>query len=368
MLNSHEIKKYSRHLLLNEIGEAGQIKLKQSKVLVIGAGGLGCPVLQYLAVAGVGTIGIVDFDTIDESNLQRQVLYTEEDIGKLKAKVACDRLQKQNSLITVLPYCEKLSAENVERLFTPYEIIVDCTDNFSSRYLINDACVVMNMSMVYGSIHRFQGQVSVFNFTGGNKKSPTYRCLFPEPPSKGTIPNCSEVGVLGMLPGIIGLMQATEVIKMIAGVGEVLSGKLLCFDALTMHSSIIEIERNPMVEIITPVSMKELRNMYYTFDCELNSVNEISVAELRELLLHQNQIQFLDVRNHDEVPIIEELKGLKIPLAEIENHIDKISRTDQVIVYCKSGKRSAAAIKILSSKFQFANLCNLKDGADAWLR
>lgn len=369
MLNEQEIKKYNRHILLSEIGETGQLKLKQSKVLVIGAGGLGCPVLQYLCAAGVGTLGIVDFDTIDESNLQRQILFNENDIGKLKVKVAAEKLQLQNSYITLLTYCEHLCAENVEAIFKNFEIIVDCTDNFSSRYLINDACIILNKPMVYGSIHRFQGQVSVFNYTMGSNKSATYRCVFPQAPVDGTVANCSEIGVLGVMPGIVGLMQATEVIKMITGLGTVLANKLLCFDALTMQSSIIEIERNPLVEKITLSTFKELKSTDYNFDCDNNDgINEITAEQLSEILLSENDLQFIDVRNINELPLLKEFTGIKIPLSEIENNNDKISRHHKVVVYCKSGKRSAAAIAILKSKFQFTNLYNLKGGTDEWLR
>lgn len=369
MLNKQDITRYNRHLLLSEIGEKGQWKLKQGKVLVVGAGGLGCPVLLYLTAAGVGTIGIIDFDTVEESNLQRQVLFGEEDIGKLKADVAAKKLRKQNSLITVVAYCQKLSVENVEEIFTQYDIIVDCTDNFSSRYLINDACVLLHKPMVYGSIHRFQGQVSVFNLGKNRSSSPTYRCLFPQPPLQASIPSCSEIGVLGVLPGIIGTIQATEVIKMVTGIGKLLSGRLLIIDALSMASSIIEIERNPLTEKNSPSSMEELKNTDYNFDCDATIPgNEMTVEELQEYVHGKKEIQLLDVRNKDELPLIEELYGLKFPLSEIENNIDKISRNKKVIVYCKTGKRSAMAIELLQNKFHFTNLYSLKGGIDEWMR
>lgn len=368
MLTEQDKKKYSRHLLLDEIGVQGQLKLKQGKVLVVGAGGLGCPVLQYLTAVGVGTIGIVDFDFIEESNLQRQVLYNEKDIGKSKAIVAADILRKQNSLIQIVPHNEKLSIENVESLFNQYNIIVDCTDNFGTRYLINDACVLFNKPMVYASIHKFQGQVSVFNFKNSSLNPPTYRCVFPHPPIMGTVPSCAEVGVLGVLPGIIGLMQATEVIKMITGIGSVLSGKLLFFDALTMQSTLIEIERNPEVEKITPSSSNELSSYDYTFDCvPLKSIKEITSNDLQLLIDSKTDIQIIDVRNENELPFIDEYNDLKIPLFDIENKAQLISRSKKVILFCKSGTRSAAAIQILKNKFQFNNLLNLKGGTDEWL-
>jgi len=371
MLNEKELNKYNRHILLKEFGEAGQLKLKQSKVLVIGAGGLGCPVLQYLTAAGVGNIGIVDFDTVAESNLQRQVLYCEDDIGKSKIIVAADKLHKQNSLINIIPYNIKLNTFNAEKLFNEYQIIVDCTDNFSSRYLINDLCAILGKPMVYGSVHKFQGQVSVFNFKIRDKKPTTYRCLFPNPPESANLMSCSEIGVLGVLPGIIGIMQATEVIKIITCIGEVLSGKLLCFDALTMQTTMIEIERSSDVENITPSTLEEFINKNYDLENNCSSsfkLKEITAGELHELLTDKNNIQLLDVRYLNEPPFIDELTDLQIPLHEIENNHFKISRDKEVIVYCKKGIRSAVAIEILTNKFQFTNLINLKGGVDEWIR
>ena len=219
-LSPEENIQYSRHLILNEIGEIGQKKLKASKVLVIGAGGLGCPILQYLTAAGVGTIGIVDFDTVDKTNLQRQILYTHKDIGAFKAEVAANRLAELNPFVNFKIYVEKLTNKNASNLFSSYDIVVDGSDNFPTRYLINDAAVLANKPVVFGSIYKFEGQVTVFNYQNG----PTYRCLFPNPPQPSTVPNCSEIGVLGVLPGIIGSIQANEVIKIICEIGQVLSG------------------------------------------------------------------------------------------------------------------------------------------------
>ncbi|MDP1744961.1 MAG: HesA/MoeB/ThiF family protein, partial [Bacteroidota bacterium] len=220
MLNKEEIARYSRHLLLPEIGMAGQEKIKSAKILVIGAGGLGCPALQYLTAMGIGEIGIVDFDKVEESNLQRQILYSIEDIGKLKTEAAVSKLSKQNPFVKFNSYSVRLENKNAIELFSKYDLIIDGTDNFATRYLVNDACIILNKPLIYGSIYKFEGQVSVLNYTDSSGQSgPTYRCLFPTPPLSGSIPNCSEIGVLGVLPGIIGTLQATEAIKIISGIG-----------------------------------------------------------------------------------------------------------------------------------------------------
>ena len=234
-LTLKEIERYQRHLSLPSFGKEAQLKLKAARVLVIGAGGLGCPALQYLAAAGVGKLGVMDFDLVDASNLQRQILFTEGDVGKPKASVAADRLRAMNSNIDVVDIAERLSEENALQIFQDYDLIVDGSDNFVTRYLVNDACVMTKKPLIYGAIYTFQGQVSVFNFQGG----PTYRCLFPDPPDPKDAPNCSEIGVIGILPGLIGTLQASEAIKVITGVGEPLSGSLLLWDVLTMKQQTI---------------------------------------------------------------------------------------------------------------------------------
>ena len=241
MLSKAEIKRYARHLILPEIGEEGQLKLKQAKILVIGTGGLGCPVLHYLCAAGAGTIGIIDGDKVEESNLQRQILFSSCDVGKQKADVAKEKLSGQNPLIKITAYCQLLTANNALEVITEYDIVIDGSDNFATRYLVNDACVILNKILVFGSIFKFEGQVSVFNYQNG----PTYRCLYPEPPSHGEIPNCAEAGVLGVLPGICGTLMANEVIKIITGTGKVLSGELLAFDALNMQFNFFKVVLNP---------------------------------------------------------------------------------------------------------------------------
>lgn len=268
MLSKTELIRYQRQLQLKEIGSSGQQKLKQAKVLVIGAGGLGCAVLQYLAAAGVGHIGIVDFDTVNASNLQRQVLYTTEDIGQLKVNCAIRQLSKQNEFIELQGFPLELNNQNAIDIFSTYDIIVDGTDNYSTRYMVNDACILLNKPLIYGAVYRFEGQISVFNYTSNtNEKGPTYRCLFPEPPATDAFLNCTETGVLGVLPGIIGIMQANEVIKTITGIGEVLSGKLMIVNTLSMQTEIISFDRNKDAIAAAPVSQEQFQNYDYKLFC-----------------------------------------------------------------------------------------------------
>ncbi len=357
MLSDKEKYRYSRHLLLDKVGEVGQEKLKAAKVLVIGAGGLGCPVLQYLTAVGVGTIGIIDFDTVDETNLQRQVLFTKEDIGKNKALIAATRLNQLNEFVNFDIYAEKLTNSNALGLFKEYDIVVDGTDNFSTRYLVNDACVLTDKPLVYGAIYKFEGQVSVLNYQGG----PTYRCLFPEPPEAGSVPNCSEIGVIGVLPGLIGTQQANEVIKLILGIGEPLSGKLAIFDALKSNQFTVEIKRNE--EQIEIVKQLDFENHDYDYFCGINkeeAMNQISAAELKNLLAKED-IQVIDVREPHETPKFEELNAVNIPLQTIPNNMDKIAKDRKVVVHCQHGIRSMNAINYLEQQ-GFENLYNLTGG------
>lgn len=368
MLTQSELLRYSRHLLLPEIGKSGQEKLKNAKVLVIGAGGLGCPVLMYLTAAGIGKIGIVDFDKVDESNLQRQVLYDVEDIGTPKAGVAKEKLSKQNPLIEIVSIPERLTVKNALQLFSGYDVIVDGTDNFSTRYLVNDACVLSGKILVSGSIFKFQGQVSVFNFRNG----PTYRCLFPTPPAAGSVPSCSEIGVLGVLPGIIGTLMANEAIKITTGIGKILSGQVLLVDSLFLNFQKIQVQRNEESSRIAPKNAEEFARSDYDLFCgtqnAASSVREISTHELAELLSSREDIQLLDVREIQEQPVVPELKDINIPLGDIEKKKDIISRDKKVIVFCRSGTRSRKAIDILSVNHGFSNLFNLKGGVVDWER
>ena len=366
MLTEKEISRYSRHLLLPEIGKEGQEKLKNSSVLVIGAGGLGCPVLSYLTAAGIGKIGILDFDIVDESNLQRQVLYGINDIGKSKSEIAKQKLAGQNPLIEIESFNSKLSTQNALEIFSKYNIIVDGTDNFATRYMINDACVLLGKSLVSGSIYKFQGQVSVFNLQNTPVAGPTYRCLFPSPPPAKSAPSCSEIGVMGVLPGIIGTFMANEVIKIITAIGEILSGKVLLVDALSMVFHKITLERNPLAIQSAPQNAEEFRKMNYDYFCGTQGNNipirDILPSELLSLLSSKENIQVIDVREPNEQPEITEFNHLKIPLGEIEKHVGSIDKEHRVIVICRSGIRSRKAIELLSGKYGFQNLYNLKGG------
>ncbi len=348
--------RYSRHISLKEIGNIGQNKIHASKVLVIGAGGLGCPVLQYLAAAGVGTIGIVDFDTVDVSNLQRQILCGASSIGKNKAEVAKEVLLHLNPTINIKAYPQKLTPENIVDLFTTYDIVVDATDNFASRYLINDAAIVLEKPLVYGAIYKFEGQLTVFNYKNG----PSYRCLFPIPPQKGMMPNCSEVGVLGVLPGIIGTMQANEVLKIILGIGQSLSGKLYCFNALTNESTTIGIARNP-----EEINTIKARGYYFdvidaSFFCA-SSVPEIEIENT-----YGEDIQYIDVREAHEKPRIA-LEGLlEIPLGDLENQLEIISKDKKTIIFCQSGVRSRQAV--LKLQPTISDCYSLKGGVSAFAK
>lgn len=344
-LTKQEQEIYARHISLDEIGEEGQKKLKAAKVLVVGAGGLGCPTLQYLTAAGVGTIGIIDPDVIAISNLQRQVLYTYEDIGKPKAQIAACRLKKNNPNIQFSQYIEPLTSTNALSLFGDYDIIVDGSDNFATRYLVNDAAVLTCKPVVFGSIFKFTGQVSVYNFESG----PTYRCLYPNPPKVDNIPNCSEIGVLGMLPAVIGSLQANEVIKLICGIGELLTGKLLLFDALKTSFSCIKYRATEERHI------QELKNQY-DINCEV-LVKEITLQELNE---NKDQYNLLDVRTLKERNN-HHIGGLHIPIDKIEARFHEIPTERDVVVYCQSGKRSVLAINRLE-KLLNIELLNLKGG------
>ncbi len=349
MFTVEELKQYNRHLILDKIGEEGQLKLKRSKVLVIGAGGLGCPILQYLTAAGVGTIGIIDHDVVDQSNLQRQILYTFDDIGKSKAETAKNRLSRLNPFIEFNVYKERLTKKNALSLFEMYDVIVDGSDNFATRYLTNDATVLTDKPLVYGAIFKFEGQVSVFNFKG----SATYRCLYPTPPKPEESPNCSEIGVIGVLPGIIGSLQANETIKIICGVGEVLANKLLMFDTLSMRQMALKFERTKNAEV-------DKLEEDYEFFCGIKPIGkEISLTDLES---HKEKYNLLDVREHWEREE-KHIGGQHIPLGELTNRYQEVISEKPLVVYCKSGMRSKAAITLLKKKLSNdITLVNLKGG------
>ena len=362
-LTDKEKNRYNRHLILDKVGEAGQLKLKQAKVLVVGAGGLGCPVLQYLAAAGVGTIGIIDNDKVDESNLQRQVLYNTEDIGQLKAEVAAKKLAIQNPLININSIVERLTAKNAINIFQEYDIIVDGTDNFATRYLINDASVITEKPLVFGSIYKFEGQVAVFNY----KNSPSYRCLFSEAPTPGTVLNCSEIGVLGVLPGLIGMYQANEVVKIILEIGNILNGQVMLLNTLDNSRHIIKVVRNE--EEIAKV--KERANSFDSFDYDYfcnasNNENnkEISSTDFSEAI--KDGILILDVREEYEEPKIEGTNVICIPMAEVTSKVAQLDKQNKMIVCCQNGNRSKAVIEQLEKEYGFTNLVGLKGGISTW--
>jgi molybdopterin/thiamine biosynthesis adenylyltransferase/rhodanese-related sulfurtransferase len=350
--------RYSRHIALEEVGESGEQKLLNAKVLMIGAGGLGCPALQYLVAAGVGTIGIMDGDTIEESNLQRQVLFTTLDVGRLKVEVAEERLNALNSDVSITVYPENLNAENALAIVADYDLAIDGTDNFATRYLVNDACVKLGKPFVYGAIHKFEGQVSVFNFNGG----PTYRCLFPDEPSQSQIPNCSEAGVLGVLPGVIGTLQATEVIKAILGIGEPLSGKLKLINLLTNSDQIISFSRDE-----EQVSKAMEINLAHSYKEKPSAIPEsILPTELTDWLADNPAINILDVREAHEVPKLNHPSVISIPLGQIPHRAAEIPTGQPLVVICQHGLRSQHAIEFLK-QHNFPNqLINLEGGMAAF--
>ncbi len=365
--SNDELARYSRHLIIPEFNIKGQRKLKAAKVLVVGTGGLGAPLLQYLTAAGVGTIGVLDFDVVDVSNLQRQVLFTVADVGKPKVQAAVERLQAQNPYVHFVQHNVRLSSENALGIIAQYDLVADGTDNFPTRYLVNDACVLLGKPNVYASIFRFEGQASVFNFRDQTGElGPNYRDLFPEPPPVGLVPSCAEGGVIGVLPGILGSIQANEVIKVIAGVGETLSGRLFLLDAASFETRTLKVSIDP-ANPLTGSNPTQTTLIDYDQFCNVPStengakVQEITPEELAWLRNRKVDFQLIDVREPHEYAI-SNLGGELIPLGTIAENADRIALDKQVVIHCKGGKRSAEAIQILESRFGFHNLYNLKGG------
>lgn len=366
-LSGEELSRYGRHLTLGEVGVEGQEKLKAARVLLIGTGGLGSPLGLYLAAAGVGTLGIVDFDLVDESNLQRQVMHGTKDVGRAKIASAYDRLSDINPHIDIKTYETALSSENALELMEDYHVIVDGTDNFATRYLVNDACVLLGKPNVYGSIFRFEGQVSIFYPKGGG---PCYRCLHPEPPPPGMVPSCAEAGVLGVLPGVVGTLQATEVIKHILGKGLSLVGRLLLFDALSMKFRELKIHRDPACALCGPdATIKKL--MDYQEFCGLNTVppqhDEVTPTEFIAEWQSGRRPVLLDVRNPFEWDIanLSEYSAKLIPLSDLPDSLDELDRTKEIVVHCKSGSRSIKAQELLC-QFGFKTVRVLSGGILRW--
>ena len=367
-LSKEEVLRYSRHLIMPEVGMDGQLKLRRARVLLIGTGGLGAPLGLYLAAAGVGHLGLVDFDVVDFTNLQRQVTFSTSDVGKPKIAAAKARLSGINPSIEIETFETRLTSANALELFRDFDIIVDGTDNFPTRYLVNDACVLLGKPNVYGSIFRFEGQATVFGYPGG----PCYRCLYPEPPPPGLVPSCAEGGVLGVLPGIVGAIQAMETIKLILGSGEPLVGRLLLFDALGMRFRELRLRKNPACPLCG-----EHRTITGLIDYEefcgirgeeaapvTNGIPEITAREMKARLDRGDNLFILDVREPHEFQICN-LQGHLIPLGQLPQRVKELDSSREIVVHCRSGKRSAEAIMFLQQA-GFRKLWNLKGGVLAW--
>jgi molybdopterin/thiamine biosynthesis adenylyltransferase/rhodanese-related sulfurtransferase len=368
-LSKEEIMRYSRHLIMPEVGMEGQLKLKQAKVLCIGTGGLGAPLGLYLAAAGVGRIGLVDFDKVDLTNLQRQILFDTKDIGRPKIEAATNRLRDLNPDIQIDTFETRLTSENALDILKDYDIVVDGTDNFPTRYLVNDACVILGKPNVYGSIFRFEGQITIFAYAGG----PCYRCLYPEPPPPGLVPSCAEGGVLGVLPGIVGAIQAAETLKLIIGKGESLVGRLLLFDALAMRFRELKLRKNPectvcgehptITKLIDYEEFCGIRGEESASPAQA-TVPEISPRELKARLDRGDDLFVLDVREPHEYQICN-LGGHLIPLGELSRRVNELDSSREIVAHCRSGKRSAEAVEFLRSA-GFRKVLNLKGGILAW--
>jgi molybdopterin/thiamine biosynthesis adenylyltransferase/rhodanese-related sulfurtransferase len=366
-LSNDEILRYSRHLIMPEVGMEGQLKLKAARVLCIGAGGLGSPLALYLGAAGVGTLGLVDFDVVDYTNLQRQIIHTTADVGRKKLDSAADKLKAINPLINLRSFDTRLSSDNALDLFRDFDIIADGTDNFPTRYLVNDACVLTGKPNVYGSIFRFEGQASVF----ATEEGPCYRCLYPEPPPPGLVPSCAEGGVLGILPGLVGVIQATEVIKLILGKGDPLIGRLLLVDALAMKFRELKLRKSPNCPVCgTHPTIKKLID--YNEFCGIRGeeapveagVPEIQVEELKRRLDAGEDVFVLDVREPHEYQICN-LGGHLIPLGDLPKRIHELDSSREIVAHCRSGARSAKAVNFLRQA-GFRKVHNLAGGILAW--
>ena len=367
-LTPEEIQRYSRHLMLPEMGVEGQERLKNSSALCIGAGGLGSPMALYLAAAGVGRLGMVDFDVVEFSNLQRQIIHTTSDVGRSKLASAKDKLEAINPNVKVEVHETRLSSENALELFRNYDVIADGTDNFPTRYLVNDACVLTGKPNVYGSIFRFEGQASVFGVPGG----PCYRCLYPEPPPPGLVPSCAEGGVLGILPGMVGTIQATEVIKLLLNIGRPMVGRLLLFDALELSFREVRLRPDPGCPICGEhptidklIDYEQFCGVGQVEEEEEEEVVEVTVTQLQQELEAGLDLVVLDVRNPYEIDICRLEGSVVIPLPVLMNRVDELDPEKEMVVHCRSGVRSATAIRQLQGR-GFSKMRNLKGGILAW--
>ncbi len=367
-LSKDEILRYSRHLIMPEVGMEGQLKLKQAKVLAIGAGGLGSPLALYLAAAGVGKLGIVDFDVVDFTNLQRQVIHSTSDVGRSKLASARETIQGINPNVEVVTYETRLTSENALDIFKDYDVIADGTDNFPTRYLVNDACVLLGKPNAYGSIFRFEGQASVFYA----KEGPCYRCLYPEPPPPGLVPSCAEGGVLGVLPGIVGSIQALETIKLITGKGRPLIGRLLLFDALNLKFRELKLRKSPdcpvcgthptITKLIDYEQFCGIRGEEYV---RPTKVPEITATEVKKMMDERKPFVLVDVREPHEYQICRIPGSNLIPLGDVPKRMHELNSADEIVVHCRSGQRSAQAVELLM-KAGFRKIHNLRGGVLAW--
>jgi sulfur-carrier protein adenylyltransferase/sulfurtransferase len=369
-LTRQQVQRYSRHLIMPEVAMEGQQKLRHARVLVVGAGGLGSPVLSYLAAAGIGVLGIVDFDTVDFTNLQRQIIYATGDVGRSKLEAAAERIRAMNPDVNVQVHETRLTSENALEILGGYDLVVDGTDNYPTRYLVNDACVMLGIPNVYGSIFRFDGQASVFC----TKDGPCYRCVYPEPPPPGLVPSCAEGGVLGVLPGIIGTIQATEAVKLILGKGTSLAGRLLVLDAMKMHFRELKLRKDPACPVcgehpsITHLIDYELFCGIRGEEMEakdLGSEWEITPRALEQKLSAGEDLVILDVRNPEEAQISRIEGSILIPLGELPERVAELSTADQMVVHCRMGGRSSKAVEFLRS-VGFRKVKNLVGGINAW--
>ena len=370
-LTVDEVRRYSRHLIIPDVGKTGQRRLKNAKVLVVGAGGLGSPALLYLAAAGVGTLGVIDFDVVDESNLQRQIIHGQSDIGRPKAVSAMESIREVNPLVNVVLHQERLDSDNAMQIFEPYDLIVDGTDNFATRYLVNDACVLLGKPYVWGSIYRFDGQASVFWAEHG----PCYRCLYPEPPPPGMVPSCAEGGVLGVLCASIGSIQVNEAIKVITGIGEPLVGRLMIYDALEMNYRTVRVRKDPECPVCgknpTITELIDYEEFCGTVSEDAQKAaagSTITATELKDMLDHGEDIFLIDVREPNEYEIVSIPGAVLIPKGEFLSGaaLERLPQDKRIVLHCKSGQRSAEALAVVKDA-GFSDAVHVGGGVLAWI-
>jgi len=370
-LTVEEVRRYSRHLIIPDVGKTGQRRLKNARVLVVGAGGLGSPALLYLAAAGVGTLGVIDFDVVDESNLQRQIIHGQSDIGRPKAVSAMESIREVNPLVNVVLHEERLDSDNAMQIFEPYDLIVDGTDNFATRYLVNDACVLLGKPYVWGSIYRFDGQASVFWAEHG----PCYRCLYPEPPPPGMVPSCAEGGVLGVLCASIGSIQVNEAIKVITGIGEPLVGRLMIYDALEMNYRTVRVRKDPECPVCgknpTITELIDYEEFCGTVSEDAQKAaagSTITATELKDMLDHGEDIFLIDVREPNEYEIVSIPGAVLIPKGEFLSGaaLERLPQDKRIVLHCKSGQRSAEALAVVKDA-GFSDAVHVGGGVLAWI-